>query len=53
MLVDQTDREDWDNARLARICPEAYKAKMKAMVGWNPIGVTVAFFRDLFAKRAR
>lgn len=53
MLVDSIDREQMDDAKLARIHPEAYEAKMKAKAEWNPVQDLVNFFRNLLVKWTR
>lgn len=45
MFVDSFDREQLDDAKLARIHPEAYEAKMKARAERNPMRDVADFFR--------
>lgn len=37
MFVDSFDRELLDDAKLARMHPDAHEAKMKARAEWNPM----------------
>lgn len=53
MFVDSIDREQMDDAKLARMHPEAYDAKMKARAEWNPMRDIISFFKNLLAKKAK
>lgn len=53
MFVDSFDRELLDDAKLARMHPEAYEAKMKAKAEWDPARDIISFFKNLLAKRAK
>jgi len=53
MIVDSADRREIDDASLARIHPEAYEAKRKAMWGYNPIKDLMDFLKKLCTKRTR
>ena len=53
MIVDSTDRNEIDDARLARIHPEAYEAKTKAVRNYNPIKDLINFLKKLCTKKTR
>jgi len=53
MFVDSFDREQLDDAKLARMHPEAYEVKMKARAEWNPMRDVADFFRWLFVRKAK
>lgn len=53
MFVDSIDREEMDDAKLACMHPEAYKAKTKARSECNPARDIINFFKNLLAKKAR
>lgn len=53
MFIDCTEREEFENDKLARMHPVAYEAKMKARVGWDLIGDIIKFFKKLLAKKVK
>lgn len=53
MFVDSIDRQEMDDSRLARICPEAYEAKMKAGQESNPFKDFITFLKNLLARRTK
>ena len=52
MLVDSVDRDQMDNAKLARMHPEAYECKMKARMEYDPVKDLINLFKNLLAKMA-
>lgn len=53
MLVDSVDREQMDDAKLARIHPEAFEAKVGARTEYNPLLDLIQFFKNLFFKKVQ
>ena len=51
MYIDMMQREDDSDAKLARICPEAYEAKIKAGLESNPLGDLIRFLKELIIKK--
>lgn len=62
MIVDQIELEEFNDARLARIHPEAYEAKMRAeqerreerkQQRFNPLKEIISFFRNIFSRKSK
>jgi hypothetical protein len=53
MFVDSTDLEELGDAKLARMHPKAYEAKMKAREDGGLMKDLANLLRGLFAKKAK
>lgn len=53
MFVGSIDRGEMDDAKLARMHPEAYEAKRKARLEQNPIADLINFFKNLLGKKVK
>ncbi len=53
MFAGGFDREDYDNAKLARMHPEAYEAKMRALENYDPLGDFIAFLKRIFSRKKK
>lgn len=53
MFINSSDREILDDAKLARMHPEAYEAKVKAKAEWSPMRDIINFFKPIFVKKAK
>jgi hypothetical protein len=53
MFINGLDRKEYEDARLARMNPEAYAAKQQAMREYNPIRDFIHILKKIFAKKIR